>query len=336
MQGGELATAPVVVCATGNGLVIGTDAGEWRSVAGDQLRALPATGAMSAVGVDAAGLLHVACWEPSVKQLRDGAWTEVALGAVPLALTSIGRVARRPDANPDGLARAGMTDDAGSLVAGDSGGGLAIVPTTARIPVQELTAPDAIVELHALGDALVVLGARGAVGVTAWPRVPDAPLVSIDTAAIGRVYAGFAGMRDGTLILAGRRGLGILERDRVTAVTELHDPIRTVAAFRDHGRACVVTDAGDAWLVDATLARVGRLQLGDPLAGVVPAPDGSVLAWTLAGAMYVVNREGKTTRIAEGDVVLGAPDPSDPHGYLAVHWTQAGGARVTRGRAPWI
>ncbi len=347
MQGRELASAPVMVCATRDGLVIGSDAGEWCAVVGDrstsggaarsgdagpcELRPLPATGPVSAAAVDAAGVLNVVCWEASVKQLRDGSWTDVALGAVPLALVQLASSDAGGSVTHDGLARAGVT----ALVAGDTSGGLLIVPTTARIPVQELTAPEPIVELHALPEALVVLGARGALGVTGWPRVADAPLVSVATASIGHVYAAFAGMRAGTLVLAGARGIGILEHGRVTGVSELADRIRTVAAFRGHDRACLVTDAGDAWLVDTTLARVGRLQIGDPLAGAVAAPDGSVLAWTQHGTLHVVERDGKTTRVAEHDVVLGAPDPADPHGYLAVHWTPTS-TRITKGRATWI
>ena len=307
---------PVAAFAIRGSLVIGTDAGEWSMLdAGEQLVPLPATGPVSAVVEDATGTLTVACWEPRLEQLNDPsrAWSEIALAAPAVALA----------ATPRGL------------VIADTSGGLSLLGGDAHVPVHELTSPEPVVALQPMDQGLVVLAASGAVEVTPWPG-QDGPLTPISTASIGRAHALFPGIRRGTVLVAGARGLGVLEQKRLVAVTtDLGDRISGAAVFAEHGRAFVYADDGEAWIVDDGLGRPARVRLGDvEVAGCVPGADGTVLAWTTDGALYVIGYDGASWRIADGGVVLAAPE-IDRIGTIAIHWTPQGGARVTRGHVAW-
>jgi hypothetical protein len=307
---------PVAAFAIRGSLVIGTDAGEWSTLgADDQLVPLPATGPVSAAIEDASGTLTVACWEPRLEQLDDPsrAWSEIALGAPAVALA----------ATPRGL------------VIADTSGGLSLLAGGAHLPVHVLTAPEPVVALQPMEQGLVVLAASGAVEVTTWPG-HDGPLAPVSTASIGRAHALFPGIRRGTVLVAGARGLGVLEQKRLVAVTtDLGDRIGGAAVFADHGRAFVYADDGEAWIVDDALGRPARVRLGDAeVAGCVPGPDGTVLVWTTEGVLYVVGHDGASWRIADGGVVLAAPEVGRI-GSIAIHWTPLGGARVTRGHVAW-
>ena len=307
---------PVAAFAIRGALVIGTDAGEWSTLgAGEQLEPLPATGPVSAVVEDATGTLTVACWEPKLEQLNDPSrgWSEIALAAPAVALA----------ATPRGL------------VIADTGGGLSLLEGASQVPVLALAAPEPIVALQPMEHGLVVLAASGAVEVTTWPD-QDGPLAPVSTASIGRAHALFPGMRRGTVLVAGARGLGVLEQKRLVSVTtDLDDRISGAAVFADHGRAFVYTDNGEAWIVDEALGRPARVRLGGAeVAGCVPGADGTVLAWTTEGVLYVIGHEGASWCVADGGVVLAAPELGRS-GTIAIHWTQQGGARVTRGHVAW-
>ncbi len=302
-------TRPIALCASARATYVGSDGGEWATVtAANELGALPSTGPFGAAVVDASGTLTVACWGTSVKQLRDAAWSEIVLGAPTLALA----------------------DTARGLFAGDADGGLTIVPTTSRIPVQEQSLGEPVVALQSTGDAIVALGTSGKVTAC------GATLVAVDTSAIGRVHALFPGVRTGSAIVAGTEGYAVLvtgDRAALAAVVVDGPALRGVAPFHDRERALIYADGGDAWIADAGLARVARLRVR--VVGAAATPDGTVLAWTGDGELHVVAHDGAIRRIGERDIVLAAADLERAGGYIAIHWSASDGARVSRGRSAW-
>lgn len=305
---------PVAAFAIRGSLVIGTDNGEWSTLgAGEQLVPLPGTGPVSAVIDDGAGTLTVACWEPKLEQLRDGAWSQIALSAPAVALASTPR----------------------GLVIADTGGGLSVLAGSSRVPLQELTSTEPVVALQPAAQGLVVLAASGAVEVTTWPGQEGA-LVPVSTASIGRAHALFPGIRAGTVLVAGARGLGVLEQKRLVAVTtDLGDRVSGASVFAGHARAFVFGDDGGSWIVDESLGRPARVRLGAAeVAGCVPGADGTVLAWTTDGVLHVVGHDGASWRVAEDSVVLAAPEVGRI-GTIAIHWTPVSGARVSRGHVAW-
>lgn len=222
------------------------------------------------------------------------------------------------------------------LVIADTTGGLSLLAGSSRVPVQELTSPEPILGLVTVDDGLVVLGASGSVEVTSWPG-SEGGLVPVHTGSIGRAHAIFPGLRHGTAVVAGARGVGVLERQRLVSVTtDLGDRISGVAVFGERGRAFLYADSGEAWIVDEGLARPARVRLGDAkVAGAAPGTDGTVLAWTTDGVLHVVGHDGASWRITEGGVVLALPEPNQIRGSIAIHWSATGGTRVTRGHVAW-
>ncbi len=139
---------PVAAFSLRGALVIGTDSGEWLSVAsGDRLVPLGETGPISDAVEHGDGTLSVACWAPVLKQLANGAWTDLALSAPATALAVTPR----------------------GLVIADTRAGLSVLVGSSRVPVQELVSPEAVVALLGVDDGLVALGASGSVEVTTWP-----------------------------------------------------------------------------------------------------------------------------------------------------------------------
>lgn len=306
---------PVAAFSLRGSLVIGTDSGEWLSVAaGESLVPLDETGPISDAVDHGDGTLSVACWAPVLKQLKNGVWTDLALSAPGTALAVTPR----------------------GLVIADTGGGLSLLAGSSRVAVQELTSPEAVVALLPVEDGLVALGASGSIEVTTWPGT-EGGLTPVHTGSIGRAHAIFPGLRRGTAMVAGARGVGILERQRLTSVsTDLGDRIGGVAVFADRGRAFLHADNGDAWIVDEGLARPARVRLGDSkVAGATQGADGTVLAWTTDGVLHVVGHDGASWRITEGGVVLALPEPNQIRGSIAIHWSDSTGARVSRGHVAW-
>lgn len=308
------ASSPVVAFAIHGALVIGTDGGDWLSLgSGEQLTALGPTGPVSAAVRDASGTLTVASWEPRLAQLRDGAWVSIALAAPAVALAVTPR----------------------GLVLADAGGGLALLAGGSRTPVQELTADEPVLELVPGGAGIVALLASGAVATTAWPQA-DAPavLAHVDTTAVGRVHALFAGVAGGTVLVAGARGCGVLDRGRLVAVaSDLGDRIAGAAVFHGHGRALLHTDEGEGCVVDDRLSRTARIAVG-VIAGCTPGDGGSVLAWTTSGGLHAIAHDGTHRTLADGGVVLAAPEVGRV-GAIAIRWAPASGVRVTRGHVAW-
>jgi hypothetical protein len=308
------ASRPVAAFPIHGSLVIGTDTGAWLSLgSGEQLTAIGSAGPMSAAVQDAAGTLTVASWEPRLAQLRDGAWVSIALAAPAIALAVTPR----------------------GLVIADVDGGLSLLAGAARAPVQELTAGEPVLELVASDAGLVALSCSGAVATTGWPRA-DAPavLAFVDTTAVGRVHALFPGVRDGTVLVAGARGCGVLDRGRLVAVAnDLGDRIAGAAVFRGRGRALLHTDEGDACVVDDRLSRTARTGAG-AIAGCTSGDDGSVLAWTTAGGLQAIASDGTHQALVAGAVVLAVPEVGRV-GAAAIHWAPATGVRVTRGHVAW-
>lgn len=318
-DGGQ-SSAPTSVSVTAfaihGAFVIGTDAGDWFSLGpGDELAAVASTGPVSAVVQDAAGMLTVASWESRLMQLREGAWTPLALAAPALALAVTPR----------------------GLVIADAGGGLSLLADASRAPVQELSADQPVVALAPRGGGIAALLATGAVAVSAWPGAAAAALEVIDTSATGRVHALFPlapAMAGGGVLVAGARGYGLLDGARL--VTVASDPgfrVAGVAVFGAHRRALLHSDEGDACIVDERLSRTARLAIG-AIAGCTSGDDGGALAWTAAGALYAIDHLGAHRKLADGDVVLGAPDVGRI-GAIAIRWAPAWGVRVTRGHVAW-
>src|SRR5215813_2522395 len=81
-------TSPVMAFAVGGSFVVGTESGDWLSLAGDQLAPIASTGRASAAVRDAAGVLTVACWEPKLERYERGAWSSIALAAPAIALAA--------------------------------------------------------------------------------------------------------------------------------------------------------------------------------------------------------------------------------------------------------
>lgn len=309
-----MASIPVSAFTLRGSLVIGTDRGEWFSAsAGDRLEPLADTGPV-ADAIEAEGTLSVACWAPVLKQLRGVVWTDLALTAPATALASTPR----------------------GLVLADTGGGVSLLAGTSRVPVQELTASEVLVSMLPLDEGLVALGASGTVEVSTWPG-SEGPLVPVNTGSLGRVHALFPGIRRGTVFVAGARGLGLVERQRLGAVaTDLGDRIAGAAVFAERGRAFVHADSGEAWILDESLARPARVRLGDaPVAGATAGGDGTVLAWTTDGVLHVIAHDGASWRIADGNVVLALPEPNQIRGSIAIHWTESSGLRISRGHVAW-
>jgi hypothetical protein len=106
--------------------------------------------------------------------------------------------------------------------------------------------------------------------------------------------------------------------------------------FANRGRAFIYADNGDAWIIEDGLGRPSRVHLDNAeVAGAAPGADGTVLAWTTDGALHVVGHDGASWRVTDGGVVLAVPEPDTARGSIAIHWTAAGGARVTRGHVAW-
>jgi hypothetical protein len=261
---------------------------------------------MSDVVAEADGTVTVACWSPELRQLRQGAWSTISLSAPAMALASTPR----------------------GIVIADTGGGLSLLSGAARVPVQEVTSPEPI----------VALGASGTVEVSTWPVV-EGGLVPIHTGTIGRAHAIFAGIRPGTALIAGSRGIATLDADgtrpRLAAVTtDVKERVSGAAVFTDRQRAFVYADSGEAWIIDEGLVRANAVRLSAGVIGAAPSGDGSVLVWTADGALHTVGSDGATWRVTGDGVVLAVPDPGRT-GSIAIHWTASGGTRVTRGHVAW-
>lgn len=312
---GSVRSVPVAAFPHGGTLVIATDDGEWlRLGAGDGLEPMFSTGPVSDVAVESDGTLTVASWEPRLSQLRAGVWSTIALSAPATAIATTPR----------------------GLVIADTGGGLSLLAGAARVPVQELASPEPILSLVWSGG-LVALGASGALEVTTWPVV-EGGLSPIHTGSIGRAHAIFGGIRPGTALVAGARGLAVLDADatrpRILSVTtDLKERVAGGAVFADRQRALVYADSGEAWIVDESLVRATPVRVTG-VAGAAANPDGTVLVWTTDGALHVVGTDGATWRVTGDGVVLAAADPGRT-GSIAIHWTAAGGTRVTRGHVAW-
>ncbi len=310
-----MSSIPVSAFSLRGSLVIGTDRGEWLAVgSGDRLDPLADTGPVSDAVEHNDGTLTVACWAPVLKQLRSGTWTDLALSAPATALAITPR----------------------GLVLADTSGGISLLAGTSRVPVQELTSPEPILAMLGIDDGLVALGASGTIETSTWPG-GEATLTPVSTGMIGRAHALFPGVRRGTAFVAGARGLGLLERQRLGSVsTDFGDRIAGVAVFAERGRAFAYADNGDAWIIDDSLARPARVRIGESkVAGAVAGTDGTVLVWTTDGVLHVVGHDGASWRIADGGVVLALPEPNQIRGSIAVHWTESGGARVSRGHVAW-
>jgi hypothetical protein len=313
---GSVRSVPVAAFPHGGTVVIATDDGEWlRLGSNDALEPMSTTGPMSDVVAESDGTVTVACWTPELRQLRDGTWSTISLSAPATALASTPR----------------------GIVIADASGGLALLSGAARVPVQELTSPEPILSLVWAGS-LVALGASGTVEVTTWPVV-EGGLVAIHTGTIGRAHAIFDGIRPGTAIIAGARGLAILDADgqrpRLRAVSSgLEERVSGAAVFADRQRALVYGDNGDGWIVDESLVRANPVRLSAGILGATTSSDGTVLVWTADGALHTIGHDGATWRVTGDGVVLAVADPGRT-GTLAIHWTPSGGTRVTRGHVAW-
>jgi hypothetical protein len=260
-------------------------------------------------------MLTVASWEPRLMQLREGGWMSIALAAPALALAVTPR----------------------GLVIADAGGGLSLLADASRAPVQELSADQPVVALAPRGGGIAALLATGAVAASAWPGAATAALEVVDTSATGRVHALFPlppAMAGGGVLVAGARGYGLF--DGAHMVTVASDPgfqVAGVAVLGGHRRALLHSDEGDACIVDERLSRTARLAIG-AIAGCTSGGDGGALAWTAAGALYAIDHGGGHRKLADGDVVLGAPDVGRI-GAIAIRWAPASGVRVTRGHVAW-
>ena len=309
-------SVPVAAFPHGGTLVIATDDGEWlRLGTGEALEPMTSTGPMSDVVAESDGTLTVACWEPKLHQLRGGVWSTISLSAPATALASTPR----------------------GIVIADTGGGLSLLAGAARVPVQELSSPEPVLSL-VWASSLVALGASGAVEVTTWPVV-EGGLMPIHTGSIGRAHAIFGGIRPGTALIAGSRGIAILDADgnrpRLQAVTtDLKERVSGAAVFTDRQRALVYADSGDAWIVDEGLVRANPVRLSAGVIGAAPSGDGTVLAWTADGALHTIANDGATWRVTGDAVVLAVQDPGRT-GSIAIHWTSSSGTRVTRGHVAW-
>ncbi|MFN0251994.1 MAG: hypothetical protein ACKV2T_34275 [Kofleriaceae bacterium] len=311
---------PIAAFSHAGSLVIATDDGAWlRLGAGESLEPMTPTGPMSDVVAETDGTVTVACWSPELRQLRQGAWSTISLSAPATALA----------ATPRGI------------VIADTGRVLSLLSGAARMPVQELTSPEPILSLVWVGS-LVALGASGTVEVSTWPVV-EGGLVPLHTGTIGRAHAIFAGIRPGSALVAGARGIATLDhtpsasgtRPRIAAVTtDLKERVSGAVVFTDRQRALVYADSGDAWIVDEGLVRATPVRLSAGVIGAAPSGDGSVLAWTADGALHTIGSDGATWRVTGDGVVLAAADPGRT-GTVAIHWSKTGGTRVTRGHVAW-
>lgn len=315
----------MVVLATPQATIVGSDTGEWSRIVDQRVVPLPQTGAFGAAVVDDLGVVTVGCWSNSVKQLRAGEheWTDVQIGATPLALAATSR----------------------GVIAGDATGGLAFVPVAGKIAIQDLSGSEPIVELCVLSEGLAILGANGALDVTGWPFRTTAAspyrdahqLVRVDTSAIGRPYAIYPGPRDGSAIACGRAGYAVLSGSALAYIVVEQVAIRAIVRFAHAQRACVLTDGGDAWIVDASLARVARLRMPEgAIVGLATAGE-RVLAWTYDGELFAVAPDGAARLALPGvrDVVLATPDPVRHGDVIAVTWRPESGVATTRGRIAW-
>lgn len=305
---------PSVVLAAKQGPVLGTDAGEWFAIdAGGATVPLPPTGPFSAALVDSSGIATVACWESSIKQLRGARWVEHMAVAPPLTLA---------------------VSELGVMV-GDTSGGFSIVDPASWSPVLDIAMTAPVLDVRIAGASLAVVDASGRLAVTPWPPRDPFALATLDTTELGRPFALCPGPRPGTLVAIGKLGIGIIDGNALASVVA-EASVRTVATFRGRDRACVLTDAGTAWIADVTLARIAGVRLaGAGIEGLAAAGDGSVLAWTADGDLHSIDPDGGVRRLVEGDVVLAAADPDDRAGYLAVHWAADRELRVSRGRTTW-
>ena len=302
---------PVDAFTIGGSIVIGTDDGQWLELgAGNRLEELPATGPTSAAVDCGDGTVLVAGWEPVLRRLRERRWVTQAIGAPAIALAVTAR----------------------GLVIADAGGALSLIAGGSGVPVQELAAREPVVALVALGDGVAVLTASGRVEATAWPAGP-AELAPIETQAVGRVHALFAGIRRGRALVAGARGLGVIDGARSIAITTgLGDRVAGAVGFGDDAHALVFGDHGEAWIVDEQLTRTARVGVAGAVIGAATSPGRRVLAWTAEGALHAVEPSGASRRIADGNVVLATPEP-DGRGALAVRWSAQAGVSITRGHA---
>lgn len=311
---GSVRSVPVAAFPHGGTLVIATDDGQWlRLESGEALEPMSPTGPMSDVVAESDGSLTVACWEPKLFQLRGGVWSTISLSAPATALASTPR----------------------GIVIADTTGGLSLL--SGAVPVQELTSPEPILSLVWAGS-LVALGASGSVEISTWPGV-DGGLSPIHTGSIGRAHAIFGGIRPGTALIAGSRGLAVLDADamrpRLAAVTtDLKERVSGAAVFTDRQRALVYADSGDAWIIDEGLVRATAVRLSAGVIGAASSGDGGVLAWTADGALHTIGSDGATWRVTGDNVVLAVADPGRT-GTIAIHWTRSTGTRVTRGHVAW-
>jgi hypothetical protein len=284
------------------------------------MRPLPDLDGCSAVAVDPEGNLFVGLYDGMIATPRDDEWNYRAADAPVLCLAATAR----------GLA---VGDASGSITVRDASGQ----------PIASIAAGEPVVDLAAHDDGLVALGARGSLWRLRWADGNAPVLVAVAAnEALGRPVSLFDTGDPSRIGVFGPERVGILARGArgpTVGVRRFPEGIGAVSAFgREAGEEAhpplgLLTDEGRLWFVESDLKRVAPVVLVDEagaVVGLAPGPGGELLAWTVDGTLFAVDRDRRARNLAGGDVALAYIDPDRHDRVAAVHWSPDSGIRLRR------
>lgn len=314
---------PVLALPARDGIILLTDSGACFSVSRGKplsLKPLPDLDGCSALTVDSRGVLHAGLYDGMIAVPRDDEWAYDPADAAVLSLA----------ASPWGLA---IGDASGSVSYRNPPG-----PAIARAALGE-----AIVDLAAIDEGVVALGARGGLWRLGQPQggVISATPISMNE-ALGRPVGLFDTGNSSKVGVFGVERLALLgqgARHLKVGIRRFPDGIDKVVRFgpkpgkTEDPPFGILTDAGQVWFVDADLKTVAPVPVPDEsreVVGLAPGPCGWLLAWTITGSLLAVSRDRMVRTLATGDVTLAFADPDVPVRVAVVHWRPERGIEVRR------
>lgn len=287
-----------------------TDRGEWTAVdtSGRARAPIHPPCSYSAAMVSDGNELLLAAYDGTIARYTGRSWRTMSQPAPVLCLAS----------SPQG-----------ELV-GTSSGHILLLRGDSFEPV--LRVRDPVVSLVHYENGVLVIGAQGTFGRIPLPVRPQSQLEWLEAREIGRCFGFFQPIDSTQIGLIGAAQLGVYtpESGKIAVCPKAFDEgIRRVEFLgAQTWPYAVLTDAGGIVLVDAGMSRTRDVRLpgtGAAMGCTRAGLQGSLLAWTTDGKLYLVSPSGGVENIADGDVVMAYSLAGDA-GMCALRWTSEAGA----------
>ncbi len=307
---------PVLLAPSPHGTLLASDSGECFLIgpsgltASEPLRDLQGC---AAVAVAPDGTLVAGRYTPMVACLSSAGWEFHTLTRAPVLALA---------ATPHGVA------------VGDAAGDVVLFRAGREATAVSLGEP--VLDLQPCAEGLAALGAGGAlgylVGVEEWDEGFQPVSLPLEFARPTGLFEvgkhARVGCLDGERLALVDLGSGkVIVGNRVFPAG-----IRQVVALKRR-QACygVLTDGGDLWLLEADLSSAQAVAFpgaSQKVAGICRQPSGGVLAWTVEGSLFAINRENAVRKLAADNVVLAHAEEDHPGRIHVVRWLPNLGAQV--------